>query len=235
MVACTPALRRHGLCLVACTKNPGRGRQCRCAANCVGGRGWGVWLALPQAVQAQQLVGLAQMHAADTAWVLVSATLVLLMTLPGVALFYAGMVRRKNVLNTLAAVLGTACVVSVVWFAVGYSLALTPGTRWLGGLDRWWFTGLDYQLVAQQVAVSPMAPHVAEAAYALFQLTFAIITAALIVGHLVERMRFVALMLFMALWSLLVYVPVARIGCGSPEAGWPAWARWILQGARWCT
>ena len=93
--------------------------------------GWGVWLALPQAVQAQQLVGLAQMHAADTAWVLVSATLVLLMTLPGVALFYAGMVRRKNVLNTLAAVLGTACVVSVVWFAVGYSLALTPGTRWL--------------------------------------------------------------------------------------------------------
>ena len=89
--------------------------------------GWGVWLALPQAVQAQQLVGLAQMHAADTARVLVSATLVLLMTLPGVALFYAGMVRRKNVLSTLAAVLGTACVVSVVWFAVGYSLALTPG------------------------------------------------------------------------------------------------------------
>ncbi len=172
--------------------------------------GWGVWLALPQAVQAQQLVGLAQMHAADTAWVLVSATLVLLMTLPGVALFYAGMVRRKNVLNTLAAVLGTACVVSVVWFAVGYSLALTPGTRWLGGLDRWWFTGLDYQLVAQQVAVSPMAPHIPEAAYALFQLTFAIITAALIVGALVERMRFGALMLFMALWSLLVYVPVAH-------------------------
>lgn len=101
-----------------------------------------------------------------------------------------------------AAVLGTACVVSVVWFAVGYSLAFTPGSAWIGGLD--------YQLLTQQVAINPIAPRIPEAAYAIFQMTFAIITAALIVGALVERMRFGALMLFMLLWSLFVYVPVAH-------------------------
>ena len=167
-------------------------------------------MALPVGVQAQHMVGFDEIRGADTAWVLVSAALVLLMTLPGVALFYAGMVRGKNVLNTLAAVLGAACVVSVVWFAVGYSLAFTPGNRWLGGLERIWFAGLDYQLAVQQLSVSHMAAHIPEAAYALFQLTFAIITAALIVGAVVERMRFGALMLFMALWSLCVYVPVAH-------------------------
>lgn len=156
------------------------------------------------------MVGFAEISGADTAWVLVSAALVLLMTLPGVALFYAGMVRRKNVLDTLAAVLGTACVVSVVGFAVGYSLAFTPGSAWIGGLDRLWFGGLDYQLLTQQVAINPIAPRIPEAAYAIFQMTFAIITAALIVGALVERMRFGALMLFMLLWSLFVYVPVAH-------------------------
>ena len=156
------------------------------------------------------MVGFAEISGADTAWVLVSAALVLLMTLPGVALFYAGMVRRKNVLDTLAAVLGTACAVSVVWFAVGYSLAFTPGSAWIGRLDRLWFGGLDYQLLTQQVAINPIAPRIPEAAYAIFQMTFAIITAALIVGALVERMRFGALMLFMLLWSLFVYVPVAH-------------------------
>lgn len=173
----------------------------------------GVWLALcatPWAAQAQALVGFADIRAADTAWVMVSTALVLLMTLPGVALFYAGMVRRKNVLNTLAAVLAAACVVSVLWFSVGYSLAFTPGNAWIGGLDRLWFAGLEYQLAAEQLSVSHIAPHIPEAAYAMFQLTFAIITAALIVGALVERMRFGALMLFMALWTLLVYVPVAH-------------------------
>ena len=178
-----------------------------------GGRTWcaaALGLTAPWSAQAQGMVGFAEISGADTAWVLVSAALVLLMTLPGVALFYAGMVRRKNVLDTLAAVLGTACVVSVVWFAVGYSLAFTPGSAWIGGLDRLWFGGLDYQLLTQQVAINPIAPHIPEAAYAIFQMTFAIITAALIVGALVERMRFGALMLFMLLWSLFVYVPVAH-------------------------
>ena len=174
---------------------------------------WGLlggWLTLSATASSQELVNFSDINGADTAWVMTSAVFVLLMTLPGIALFYAGMVRRKNVLNTLAAVLGTACVVSVVWFAVGYSLAFTPGNAWIGGLERMWFGGLDYQLAAQQVAINPIAPHIPEASYAIFQMTFAIITAALIVGALVERMRFSALMLFMALWSLLVYVPVAH-------------------------
>lgn len=178
-----------------------------------GGERWcaaALGLTVPWSAQAQSMVGFAEISGADTAWVLVSTALVLLMTLPGVALFYAGMVRRKNVLDTLAAVLGTACVVSVVWFAVGYSLAFTPGSAWIGGLDRLWFGGLDYQLLTQQVAINPIAPRIPEAAYAIFQMTFAIITAALIVGALVERMRFGALMLFMLLWSLFVYVPVAH-------------------------
>lgn len=181
-------------------KRRGGGRRCAAALG----------LAAPWNAQAQSMVGFAEISGADTAWVLVSAALVLLMTLPGVALFYAGMVRRKNVLDTLAAVLGTACAVSVVWFAVGYSLAFTPGSAWIGGLDRLWFGGLDYQLLTQQVAINPIAPRIPEAAYAIFQMTFAIITAALIVGALVERMRFGALMLFMLLWSLFVYVPVAH-------------------------
>lgn len=181
-------------------KRRGGGRRCAAALG----------LAAPWSAQAQSMVGFAEISGADTAWVLVSAALVLLMTLPGVALFYAGMVRRKNVLDTLAAVLGTACAVSVVWFAVGYSLAFTPGSAWIGGLDRLWFGGLDYQLLTQQVAINPIAPRIPEAAYAIFQMTFAIITAALIVGALVERMRFGALMLFMLLWSLFVYVPVAH-------------------------
>ena len=169
-----------------------------------------VLCALPAGAQAQEMVSFSAIQGADTVWVMVCAALVLLMTLPGVALFYAGMVRRKNVLDTLAAVLGTACMVSLLWFAVGYSWAFTAGSAWIGGLERLWFAGLDYQLVAQQVAVSSMAPHIPEAAYAMFQMTFAIITAALVVGALVERMRFSALMLFMALWSLLVYAPVAH-------------------------
>lgn len=181
-------------------KRRGGGRWCAAALG----------LTAPWSAQAQSMVGFAEISGADTAWVLVSAALVLLMTLSGVALFCAGMVRRKNVLDTLAAVLGTACVVSVVWFAVGYSLAFTPGSAWIGGLDRLWFGGLDYQLLTQQVAINPIAPRIPEAAYAIFQMTFAIITAALIVGALVERMRFGALMLFMLLWSLFVYVPVAH-------------------------
>lgn len=156
------------------------------------------------------LVAQDTLHDADTVWILVSTALVLLMTLPGIALFYAGMVRRKNVLNTMASVLGITCLVSLLWFAVGYSWAFTPGSSWLGGNARLWFTGLDYQIGSGQVAVSHMAPHIPESVYAMFQLAFAIITAALVVGALVERMRFSALLLFMSLWTLLVYAPVAH-------------------------
>jgi len=132
------------------------------------------------------------------------------MTLPGIALFYAGMVRKKNVLNTMASVVAIAALVSVLWFAAGYSWAFTPGSPWLGGGERLGFAGLDLQQGAGLVAVSHIAPHIPESVYAMFQLTFALITAALVVGALVERMRFSALLWFMGLWSLCVYVPVAH-------------------------
>ena len=156
------------------------------------------------------LVAQESIRAADTAWVMTATALVLLMTLPGVALFYAGMVRRKNVLNTMASVLAVAALVSVLWFAVGYSWAFTPGSSWLGGGTRMWFDGLDYVMASGKVAVSHLAPHIPESVYAMFQLGFAIITAALVVGAVVERMRFSALLLFIGLWTVLVYAPIAH-------------------------
>ena len=156
------------------------------------------------------LVAQDTVSAADTAWMLTSTALVLLMTLPGIALFYAGMVRKKNVLNTMASVVAIAALVSLLWFAAGYSLAFTPGSAWLGGWERAGFTGLDVDLGGGKLAVSHIAPHIPESVYAMFQLTFAIITAALLVGAFVERMRFSAMLIFIGLWSLLVYAPVAH-------------------------
>ena len=159
-----------------------------------------------------------QIHAADTAWVLVSTALVLLMTLPGIALFYGGMVRNKNVINTMAAVVGVAAVVSVLWLGLGYSMAFTPGEvllpdvkgSLLGGLSRAGFQGMDAVVTSGPVPVSHMAPRIPELVFAMFQLAFAVITCALVVGAVVERMRFVALLWFMGLWSLVVYAPVAH-------------------------
>ena len=156
------------------------------------------------------LVPQASINAADTAWMMTSTALVLLMTLPGIALFYAGMVRRKNVLATMAAVVAIAAAVSLTWFALGYSLAFTPGWPWLGGTERFWFSGFEYLKEAGQIAVSHVAPNVPESVYAMFQLTFAIITTALVLGAFVERMRFSAILWFALLWSVLVYAPVAH-------------------------
>ncbi|MDI3384492.1 ammonium transporter [Xenophilus aerolatus] len=156
------------------------------------------------------LVSQTTINGADTAWLMTSTALVLVMTLPGVALFYAGMVRKKSVLNTMANVVGVAAVVSIVWFALAYSLAFGAGSRWIGNLDRAWFAGLDYVKDAGTLAVSHVAPNVPESVYAMFQLSFAIITAALVVGAFVERMRFSAVLWFAALWSVLVYAPVAH-------------------------
>lgn len=153
------------------------------------------------------------LRGADTAWVMVSTALVVLMTLPGIALFYGGMVRRFNVVNTMASVVAIAALVSVLWFALGYSLAFTPGGAlggFIGGFDRAGFAGLEYLGGAGQVAVSHIAKHLPESVFAMFQLSFAVITCALVVGALVERMRFGALLGFMALWLLLVYAPIAH-------------------------
>ena len=156
------------------------------------------------------LVPQASINAADTAWMMTSTALVLLMTLPGIALFYAGMVRRKNVLATMAAVVAIAAAVSLTWFTLGYSLAFTPGWPWLGGTGRFWFSGFEYLKEAGQIAVSHVAPNVPESVYAMFQLTFAIITTALVLGAFVERMRFSAVLWFALLWSVLVYAPIAH-------------------------
>jgi Amt family ammonium transporter len=156
------------------------------------------------------LVAADTINAADTAWMMTSTALVLLMTLPGIALFYAGMVRKKSVINTMACVVAIAAMVSLLWYAVGYSLAFTPGSTWLGNGERMWFSGLDYLKDSGKVAVSHIAPNIPESVYSMFQLTFAIITAALVVGAFVERMKFSAMLWFIGMWTLVVYAPIAH-------------------------
>ncbi len=165
------------------------------------------------ALTAPGLVAVSTIQGADTAWLMVSTALVLLMTLPGIALFYGGMVRRFNVINTMASVVGIAAVVSLLWFGVAYSLAFTPGGAlggFIGGFERAGFSGMEFLGSTGQVAVSHIAKHVPESVFAMFQLTFAIITCALVVGALVERMHFGALLTFTGLWLLLVYAPIAH-------------------------
>lgn len=144
----------------------------------------------------------------NTAWMLASTALVLLMTLPGVALFYGGMVRKKNLVSTAAQVFAIACVVSVLWAIVGYSLAFSKGNGYIGGLHDLFLTGLRPK---------NMVDGIPEAVYITFQMTFAIITPALIVGAFVERMKFSAMLWFVALWSLVVYAPIAHMVWGG---GW---------------
>ncbi|HSV35029.1 MAG TPA: ammonium transporter [Ramlibacter sp.] len=139
-----------------------------------------------------------------------ATALVLLMTLPGIALFYAGMVRKKSVINTMACVVAITALVSLLWFAVGYSWAFTPGNTFLGNGSRMGFEGLDYLKESGKVMVSHIAPNIPESVYAMYQLTFAIITAALVVGAFVERMKFSAMLWFIGMWSLLVYAPIAH-------------------------
>jgi ammonium transporter, Amt family len=141
----------------------------------------------------------------DTAWLLISTVLVTLMVVPGIAVFYAGLVRRKNALATVALVLGSSAVVTLVWFGVGYSLAFSPGTGWIGGLDN-----VLLERASSATAVHPLAPTVPEPVFVMFQLAFAMVTVGLIFGAVVERVRFGAAMTFAALWSLLVYAPVAH-------------------------
>ncbi len=155
-------------------------------------------------------VDAAMIDSGDTAWMLTATTLVLFMTLPGLALFYAGMVRRKNALTTMAHSFAAACVASLVWIVMGYSLAFTPGSPFLGGLDRLMLEGLGLSTTNGTVTVHPLAPTIPESVFMMFQMSFAIITPALITGAFAERMKFSALLLFVALWSLLVYVPIAH-------------------------
>jgi Amt family ammonium transporter len=157
-----------------------------------------------------QLVTLDKISAGDTAWMLTSTALVLMMTVPGLALFYGGMVRKKNVLATLMQSFAITCVVTILWWLVGYSWAFTPGSPWLGGTSRLFMNGMTFMKDANKLTVSHLALTIPETVYAMFQMTFAIITPALIAGAFADRMKFSAMLIFMSVWSLLVYAPIAH-------------------------
>jgi Amt family ammonium transporter len=143
-------------------------------------------------------------NSADTAWMIVATALVLMMTIPGLALFYAGMVRKKNVLATMAQSLAAVALISILWVAFGYSLAFVGDGPWLGTLDRWFLAGLSME------SVNPAAKTIPEALFMLYQMTFAIITVALVAGAVADRMRFSAYLLFTIGWFTFVYVPLAH-------------------------
>jgi Amt family ammonium transporter len=146
-----------------------------------------------------------ELDQADTAWMLTATALVLFMTIPGLSLFYAGLVRSKNVLSVLMQCFALTCLMSLLWFAIGYTLAFgSAGVeqgRWIGDLGNLFFAGMHPDSVSGTIPTT---------LFAIFQMTFAIITPALIVGGFAERMRFSAMLLFSALWMLLVYAPVCH-------------------------
>jgi len=140
----------------------------------------------------------------DTAWMIAATGLVLMMTIPGLALFYAGMVRKKNVLATMAQSFVATFVVSILWAVIGYTLTFSGGGDFIGSLDRIFLTGITPD------AISPLAKTIPECLFMMYQMTFAIITVALVAGSVAERLRFSAYLIFCVLWLLLVYVPIAH-------------------------
>ena len=159
--------------------------------------------ALQQAAQAAQTSG-------DNAWMLVSSALVLMMTGPGLALFYGGLVRRKNILGTMMQSFAMMCIVTILWAICGYSLAFGHGNAFIGSFEHLFLKNVP-------IAVDPQNPYVTtipEQTFMVYQLMFAIITPALITGAFAERMKFSAMALFLSLWSLLVYSPMAHMVWG---------------------
>jgi len=150
------------------------------------------------------------MNEANTAWILVSTALVLLMTLPGLALFYAGLVGSKNAISTLSQCFIIACIASVIWFVVGYSLAFSGNGMFFGDLDKAFLSG---------ITIDSLSGDIPETLFVMFQMTFAIITPALIVGAYVERIKFSAVIIITSMWLILVYSPVTHWVWGG---GWLA-------------
>ena len=144
----------------------------------------------------------------DTAWMLTSMALVLMMTIPGLALFYGGMVRKMNVLATVMQSFTVTCLVTVLWMVIGYSFAFTPGSPFIGGTTRFLLFGMTLD------SVNDLAKTIPESVYMCFQMTFAIITPALICGAFADRMKFSALLWFIGLWSICVYAPIAHFVWG---------------------
>ncbi|MDQ2917143.1 MAG: ammonium transporter [Pseudomonadota bacterium] len=158
-----------------------------------------------------QLVAADKISSGDTAWMLTSTALVLMMTIPGLALFYGGMVRKKNVLATLMQSFAITCLVTVLWVVIGYSIAFMPGNSFIGSFDRFFVNGMLFQNEAGKLTVSHLALTIPESVYMMFQMTFAIITPALITGAFADRMKFSAMLWFMGLWSVLIYSPIAHM------------------------
>lgn len=153
-----------------------------------------------------------EIDSGDTAWMLTSSALVLFMLLPGLSLFYAGLVRSKNVLSVLMQCFSIACAMSLLWFLVGYSLAFSGDGAWIGNLDKAFLNGVSFDSIASGTAIP-------ESVFVVFQMTFIMITPALFVGGFSERMNFAPMFVFSILWSLLVYVPVTHWVWGG---GWLA-------------
>jgi len=170
------------------------------------------------AVAAAVAAGPPKIDSGDTAWMLTSTALVLLMTIPGLALFYAGMVRKKNVLATMMQSFAICCIVTLVWVVAGYSIAFTNGNAYMGDFSRIMLNGIganiskgaDIAFTLGAGTDAAAVQTVPETVYMMFQMTFAIITPALIAGAFADRMKFSAMCIFMALWSLLVYSPIAH-------------------------
>ena len=144
---------------------------------------------------------MAEVNSGDTAWILTSTALVLFMTLPGLALFYAGLVNSKNVVSVLMQHFALACVVSIIWVTIGYSLAFSTGNAWIGDLSN---------LFMKSITLDSISGTIPESLFATFQMTFAIITPALIIGAFVERIKFSAMLIFLSLWVIIVYLPVTH-------------------------
>jgi Amt family ammonium transporter len=160
--------------------------------------------ALAQEAEAAAEPAAPTLSAGDTAWMLTSTALVLMMTIPGLALFYGGMVRKKNVLATVMQSFATTCIVTVVWMVIAYSLAFTDGgsmNAYIGGMSRF---------LLKDMEVGTLKGTIPESVFMCFQMTFAIITPALICGAFADRMKFSALVIFMVLWQIIVYAPIAH-------------------------
>ncbi|MBP9173993.1 MAG: ammonium transporter [Rhizobiales bacterium] len=165
-------------------------------------------LALTTFLTATPAVAAATVNKGDTTWMMLAAILVILMTIPGLALFYGGLVRSKNMLSVLMQVFICFCMISVLWFIYGYSLAFTNGNAFIGGFSKFMLAGVDYNTLAATFSKETYIP---EFAYIVFQLTFAAITPALIVGAFAERMKFSAILLFLAIWFTFAYLPMAHM------------------------
>src|SRR5215471_1028543 len=149
-------------------------------------------------------------NSGDTAWMLTSMALVLMMTVPGLGLFYAGMVRKKNVGDTVMTSFAITCLISILWLIGTYSLAFRSGSPFIGGLDRAFLQGILSDISKGIGNPNPLAPTIPETVYLCFQMTFAIITPALIAGAFAERMKFSSMLWFIGLWAVFVYAPIAH-------------------------